>query len=71
MYVGASLWVNSEMGTSLFHMYVGASLWVNSEIPPCSTPGCEWSLTWMYVGASLWVNSEMGTSLVHTCQYFL
>ena len=58
MYVGASLWVNSEMGTSLS--------------TPASTPcaGCEWSLTWMYVEASLWVNSEMGTPLFHTCQYY-
>ena len=56
MYVGASLWVNSEMGTPLFHT--------------CQYfPGCEWSLTRMYVGASLWVNSEMETSLFHTCQY--
>ena len=56
MYVGASLWVNSEMETSLFHT--------------CQySPGCEWSLTWMYVGTSLWMNSEMGTSLFHTCQY--
>ena len=57
MYVGASLWVNSEMGTPCS--------------TPASTPWCEWSLTWMYVGASLWVNSEMGTSLFHTCQYSL
>ena len=56
MYVGASLWVNSEMGTSLFQPMNGQSR-------------CEWRLTWMYVGASLWVNSEMKTSLFHTCQY--
>ena len=38
MYVGASLWVNSEMGTSLFQ-------------PMNDQSRCEWSLTWMYVGA--------------------
>ena len=48
MYVGTSLWVNSVMGTSLYHTY---------QCTQC--PRCEWSLTWMYVGASLWVNSEM------------
>ena len=57
MYVGASLWVNSEMGP----------LCSTPASTPC--PVCEWSLTWIYVGASLWVNSEMGTSLLHTCQY--
>ena len=62
IYLGASLYVNSEMETSLFQT-------CQYSHPLCTSPRCEWSLTWMYLGASLSTNSEMGTSLFQTCQY--